>query len=161
MHSTVVHHRFSYHSVAGSGVRGIVRGDVRCPAEGRGLVTVVICHGFKGFKEWGFFPYLAEQLAESGAYCVSFNFSHNGVGEDLLTFSEPERFRENTPTKECDELEELLGKLQRRELPESERCGGLTVLMGHSRGGFPVLVCSSEAEGRGLTGIVGVISSPR
>jgi hypothetical protein len=28
--------------------------------------TVVICHGFKGFMEWGFFPHLAQLLADRG-----------------------------------------------------------------------------------------------
>ena len=39
-------------------------------------------HGFKGFKDWGFFPHLADRLARAGLVAVSFNFSGSGVGPD-------------------------------------------------------------------------------
>ncbi|MGH7538277.1 MAG: alpha/beta hydrolase family protein, partial [Gemmatimonadales bacterium] len=59
---------------------GPLRGDVR--AAGGDRPAVVICHGFKGFKDWGYFPKAAERLARSGFAAVSFNFSGAGVGED-------------------------------------------------------------------------------
>src|SRR5438477_11920153 len=37
-----------------------IRGDIDAPPEARALVMVV--HGFKGFKGWGFFPWVAETL---------------------------------------------------------------------------------------------------
>ena len=40
-----------------------IRGEVY-PAEAS-IGTVVLCHGFKGFAHWGFFPYLAQKLGES------------------------------------------------------------------------------------------------
>ena len=39
---------------------GPLRGEVRTAGGGEGRPAVVICHGFKGFKDWGFFPKLAE-----------------------------------------------------------------------------------------------------
>ena len=37
-----------------------IRGDLDAPDEARALVVIV--HGFKGFKDWGFFPWLADHL---------------------------------------------------------------------------------------------------
>lgn len=55
--------------------------DVYLPAgETRPLPVAVVCHGFKGFKDWGLFPPLAERLAASGRAVALFDFSHNGVG---------------------------------------------------------------------------------
>ena len=34
---------------------GPVRGEVRTAAGGENRPAVVLCHGFKGFKDWGFF----------------------------------------------------------------------------------------------------------
>ena len=49
--------------------------------------TIVICHGFKGFMEWGFFPALAELLSKRGFTVVRFNFTGNGMqpGDELVT----------------------------------------------------------------------------
>jgi predicted alpha/beta-fold hydrolase len=37
--------------------------------------VIIICHGFKGFKNWAFFPILAESLAEADYIALTFNFS--------------------------------------------------------------------------------------
>ena len=69
--------------------RGPLRGDIR---EGRISSAIVVCHGFKGFKDWGFFPYLADCLAAgTGAMVISFNFSGSGIGPDLESFTEHSR----------------------------------------------------------------------
>ena len=65
---------------------GPLRGDIRTAGGAR--PAVVICHCFKGFKDWGFFPPLADRLARAGFTAVSFNFSGAGVGEDGESFSE-------------------------------------------------------------------------
>lgn len=55
----------------------IIRGDV-FPAKSKARGTLVICHGFKGFKDWGMFPYVGEKLS-AWLDVITFNFSHNGV----------------------------------------------------------------------------------
>ena len=35
-----------------------LRGDLRYREDARNVPTIIICHGFKGFKDWGFFPLL-------------------------------------------------------------------------------------------------------
>ena len=66
--------------------------------------TVLICHGFKGFMEWGFFPYLAALLAERGFVAVRFNFSGSGMqaGDELVT--DTEAFGTATHSKDLAEL---------------------------------------------------------
>jgi len=39
----------------------------------------VYVHGFKGFKDWGFVPYIGETFASKGFAFLTFNFSHNGI----------------------------------------------------------------------------------
>ncbi|WP_028544682.1 alpha/beta hydrolase family protein [Paenibacillus taiwanensis] len=95
----------------------VIRGDVHIPHLSSGAApqsgVLVICHGFKGFKDWGFFPYAAAQLAEkTGLTTVCFNFSHNGIGSDLLTFSEPEKFAVNSYTREQEDLTALLNLIR-------------------------------------------------
>src|SRR3954454_24040822 len=70
--------------------------------------TVVICHGFKGFMEWGFFPALAALLAERGFVAVRVNLSGTGMrpGDELVT--DPDAFRGDTYSRELAELRAVL-----------------------------------------------------
>jgi len=67
-----------------------------------------VCHGLKGFKDWGFFPYVVERLARAGFAAVSFNFSGSGVGGDGERFDELERFAHNTYSQELQDLHIVL-----------------------------------------------------
>jgi pimeloyl-ACP methyl ester carboxylesterase len=122
---------------------------------------VVVCHGFKGFKDWGFFPHASETLAARlGCHVVSFNFSGSGVGEDLETFSEPESFGRNTFSKECADLDAILdglaaGQLGDLRIPRAESVG----ILGHSRGGVAAIL-AGERPGVSAVTTWAAISSP-
>ena len=104
---------------------------------------VVYLHGFKGFKDWGFVHFVGKKIQEAGFNFLSFNFSHNGVGEDLLTFSQPEKFVRNTYSLELEEAKEVLDHLADGMFTEGavvKKAG----LLGHSRGGGIALLASSH-----------------
>jgi dienelactone hydrolase len=104
--------------------------------------AVLVCHGFKGFMEWGFFPHLGELLARRGFVAVRFNFSGSGMrpGEDRA--GDLDGFRANTYSRELEDLEAVLGAVlepgAHGGIPglDPARCapGGIG-LFGHSRGG--------------------------
>jgi alpha-beta hydrolase superfamily lysophospholipase len=106
----------------------MIRGEIY-PAESA-LGTVVICHGFKGFAHWAFFPYLARKLAESGLTAITFDFSGSGIGADRESFTEHEAFAGNTLSRELEDLENIIDYARRRKL-----ISGKFGLFGHSRGG--------------------------
>ena len=109
---------------------GPLRGDVCRSKDAR--AAVVICHGFKGFKDWGFYPTVTDRLARAGFAVVSFNYSGSGVGEDGLTFSEPERFGHGTYTNHLRDLDVVLRALRDGGFGPSPTSLGL---LGHSMGG--------------------------
>src|SRR3954470_13329220 len=118
------------HSIAGA--LGPLLVDVRAGGRSSPRPAVVILHGFKGFKDWGMFPPLAERLARAGFTAVSPNFSGSGV-DDSGDFSRPELFGHNTFTAELQDTQSVLDALWRGELgvPGPSSVG----LLGHSRGG--------------------------
>ena len=122
----------------------VLRGDVRVPDGPPPRSAVVVMHGFKGFKDWGFFPHLCEALAADGHAVVSFNSSHNGIGADLENFTELDRFGANTFTRELDELRFVVTRTLLGDLLPSrpERLG----LIGHSRGGGQAILAASEED---------------
>ena len=121
-----------------------IRGDVLVPSGSGVYPVIVICHGFKGFKDWGFFPHLSEQIAERGIATIRFNFSGNGIGDDLENFTELDKFERNTFSKELSDLQCVLNALDGGDLPEA-RCldTGRTGLLGHSRGGAIALLTAA------------------
>ena len=95
--------------------------------------AVVLVHGFKGFKDWGFFPILRRRLASAGHAVVCFNFSGAGVGRDLLRFTDLEGFARNTLSAEAEELARVVEWVRAGDLlPRTPRTVGV---LGHSRGG--------------------------
>jgi dienelactone hydrolase len=127
----MTHERFTFRSREGEKLRA----DLRYIADGSPKPVVVFLHGFKGFKDWGAFPAMLEQFAEAGFVSIAFNFSHNGVGDDLLNFTELDRFARNTFTRELEEVEDVLLAIERKEVPiDASELNWRVGLMGHSRG---------------------------
>jgi uncharacterized protein len=106
----------------------VVRGEALLPAGAR--TGVVVCHGFKGFSRWAFFPHVAERVAEAGLSAVTFNFSGSGVGPDGENFTETDAFETNTFTRELDDLTAV-----EREATQRGWLGEQYGVFGHSRGG--------------------------
>lgn len=130
------------------GTLGEIFVDVRTAGRDAPRPAVVLVHGFKGFKDWGFFPALAERLARAGFTAVSFNMSGSGVdaaGEGTL----PERFSRNTYGAELADLATVVDALAGGGLGTVPP-GGLG-LLGHSRGGgIAVLHTARDRRVRGL-----------
>ena len=120
-------------------------GVARWP-EGDGLhPVVVICHGFKGFMEWGFFPALADLLVARGFAAVSFNFSGSGMrpGDERVT--EPDAFRLATFSGDLRDLMRILEAVGNEIAPGVVDRDRLA-LVGHSRGGGAALLAASQPE---------------
>lgn len=123
-----------------------IRGEVYKPESSIG--SVVICHGFKGFAHWAFFPYVARRLADKRLTAITFDFSGSGIGPDRESFTQAEAFANNTFTRELEDLE-LLEEYARRRHWITGRFG----LFGHSRGGG-VAILYAAAEGSTVNSLV-------
>jgi len=122
-----------------------IGGDVRwSPATGVAGPALVVVHGFKGFKDWGHFPLVAERLAGSGAVVISINLSGSGIGSNPEEFTELERFRLNTLTREVNDLDIVLDALRDGLLPGPNSGGRRVVLLGHSRGAIATTVAAER-----------------
>ncbi|MDH5398779.1 MAG: dienelactone hydrolase, partial [Cyclobacteriaceae bacterium] len=56
--------------------------DARLIPNGQGKPLVLFVHGFKGFKDWGFWDIVANMFAEAGFIFIKINLSHNGTTKD-------------------------------------------------------------------------------
>ncbi len=102
---------------------------------------LIFVHGFKGFKDWGFGPYLGEYFAEKGYFVITFNFSHNGIGNNKLEFTEPEKFARNTFSREVGELNEIISAYESGFFGNTRN--NKIGIIGHSRGGAIALLTAA------------------
>jgi len=107
--------------------------------------TVIFCHGYKGFKDWGAWNLMAEEFAKAGFFFIKFNFSHNGgTVEQPIDFPDLEAFGNNNYTKELNDLESVLDWISSEEKYKNEVNTDAISLIGHSRGGGIVLLKTNE-----------------
>lgn len=107
--------------------------------------TLLIAHGFKGYKNYGMFPHLARAAAIHGWAAVRFNFAHSGMTRCESTFERPDLFALDTWNRQVTDLEQLVAAVRGGSLAECPQEGPV-VLFGHSRGGLAAIL----AAGRGL-----------
>jgi dienelactone hydrolase len=130
------------------GALGQILIDVRAGGRTSSRPAVLVVHGFKGFKDWGMFPHLAQRLALAGFTAVSPNLSGSGV-DDAGEFSLPNRFGHNTFSAELQDVERVIDALMQGDLgvPPPSALG----LVGHSRGGgIAVLQTAQDPRIRAL-----------
>lgn len=121
-----------------------IRGNLAIPERARSLAIVI--HGFKGFKDWGFFPWLAQRLTESRIAVCRFNMSRSGIGDDPESFDRLDLFEDDTYSTQLADLRAVVAYAQ-ATLP-----GLPTFLLGHSRGGGIALLGAKEVPN--LRGVV-------
>jgi dienelactone hydrolase len=114
------------------GYLGDILVDVRTGDRTHPRPAVLVLHGFKGFKDWGMFPPLAERLARAGFTAVSFNLSGSGV-DDEGEFTFPDQFARATYTGDLGDVSHVLDAVSSGKLgcPAPTSIG----FIGHSRGG--------------------------
>lgn len=103
---------------------------------------VLFVHGFKGFKDWGAYNFVAEYFVKQGFRFLKFNFSHNGTSpENPTEFTDLGAFGDNTFSKEFFDLDRVISFAKSgKEFPKAEAIN----LIGHSRGGGTSIIHSAN-----------------
>ena len=120
--------------------------DLHYPENSAAAPIAVFFHGFKGFKDWGFWALAGNALAAAGVAFLRCNFSHNGVTpEQLQDFADLEAFGQNSYSKELADITAVLDWLHQ---PATQQRYPLDLnrltLIGHSRGGGISIIAASE-----------------
>ena len=122
-----------------------VRCTLRVP-EGNGLVTpVIVAHGFLGFKDWGFFPYLARRLSEAGFAAITFNHALSGIDDNPWKIDDAEKFSRNSTNQELRDWDLVMDALLLGKMPLADRMRLNAVgAVGHSRAGSYAILLSRQ-----------------
>lgn len=118
--------------------------DITIPFSKTKTPVLIFCHGFKGFKDWGHFNWVAQECAKYKMTFLKFNFSHNGVTENQLEdISDLEAFSNNNYSIELKDLDDVITWIE-KSADEFNINKSELYLMGHSRGGGIALLKASE-----------------
>src|SRR5689334_12010704 len=79
-----------------------IRGNLESGDKPRALVVLV--HGFKGFKDWGFFPWTAQRLTQHRLAVCRFNMSRSGIGDDPEAFDRLDLFEHDRYSTQLRDL---------------------------------------------------------
>lgn len=113
----------------------------------KAIGAFICCHGFKGYKDYGFFPVLCDVAARNGLMAVRFNFSHSGMTNRVETFERPDLFEKDTWGRQQQDLAEVFKNIAPNlQLPR--------VLFGHSRGGVSSTLFAGNHRPQDLVGLI-------
>ncbi|MCC5945253.1 MAG: alpha/beta fold hydrolase [Bernardetiaceae bacterium] len=108
---------------------------------------LIFVHGFKGFKDWGTFPLIADFFAKQDFIFLKLNFSYNGTTPDFpLDFVDLEAFGMNNFSRELADIQVVLDWLFGESNPLAIADRKRVFLMGHSRGASIALIKALEDE---------------
>lgn len=120
-----------------------LHGNVKAVQDGSPKPVVVAVHGFRGSRDWGFWPEVTDSLAANGFYAVSFSFSRvtakdNGLSEQVIAEA-------STIAQELIDLEVILRQIKQRLLPLRDEADERRVaVIGHSRAGSSSIIAAAE-----------------
>ena len=133
----------------------VIVGTTHEPAAGPVQGQVLIAHGFKGYKDYGFIPWLAETLSKSGLAAHRFNFSCSGMDHGQGDF-DLQAFQHDTWNRQVEDVLCLIRAAGQGQLPGG---GGPILLAGHSRGGVTSLLAAGRHAGSDrLGGLCGILT---
>ncbi|MEM6553576.1 MAG: alpha/beta fold hydrolase [Planctomycetota bacterium] len=100
---------------------------------------LIICHGFKGYQDYGFLPVLARAAANHSLLAHTFNFSHSGMTRTTDTFERPDLFERDSWSKQTHDVRTVFDALPELQPDHADLP---VVLFGHSRGGIAVALAT-------------------
>jgi uncharacterized protein len=139
---SITTHQFTY---TGADDR-LSTADLTYNTENTSGSTVLLLHGFKSFKDWGCWPWFAEQLASKGHIVLKLNFSHNGTTPtQLQDFADLHAFGENNFMKQVADVACFLAQYQ-QHLPSAlkEKASNSICCIGHSLGGGIAILAAAR-----------------
>ncbi len=124
--------------------------------DGREAVAcLVLLHGFKGYKDYGFIPVLGRELAKAGILVHRFNFSCSGMTNEIDTFARPDLFELDTWNRQVEDVGCVFDAIESGEVDGK----GLPMfLCGHSRGGGTAMLASGRETRPKLCGVATINS---
>jgi len=119
--------------------------DIHYDEDGKHMPIAIFAHGYKGFKDFGAWSLIGDQMARQGIIFVRFNFSHNGTTiENPSEFGDLDAFGRNSYSKEVDDLNIIIDHIFDLASNTDNWNEDNICIIGHSRGGGIAILNANE-----------------
>ena len=133
-----------YKEIIGSDNR-LMACDIHYNGDGQNMPIAIFAHGYKGFKDFGAWKMIGNQMAEQGIVFVRFNFSHNGTSiENPSEFDDLDAFGRNNYSKEVDDFNIIIDHIYDLATKTENWNAENICIIGHSRGGGISILNANE-----------------
>lgn len=107
---------------------------------------LLILHGFKGFRNYSFLPWIAQSASQLGIMSVRMDYSLNGMKGTSWMVQDTDAFARNTISREVDDVHDLISAIEQYDefAFVRERWDGRLFIIGHSRGGGIAQIVTRE-----------------
>ncbi|MCX6139777.1 MAG: alpha/beta hydrolase [Candidatus Kapabacteria bacterium] len=121
------------------------------PRARTGSPILLILHGFKGFRNYSFLPWIAQYASARGMISIRFCFSRNGMNGTSWSVQDVDAFARNTISHEVDDVHDLIRSIGEDEEHSElrDQWNGQVFVIGHSRGGGVAQIVSREVRDHG------------
>tara|TARA_R110002073_G_scaffold118918_5_gene259165 strand:- start:84161 stop:84991 length:831 start_codon:yes stop_codon:yes gene_type:complete len=133
-------------------------GDTHIPAA-TPSACVIVLHGLKGYKDYGFIPILSHDLCDAGMLVHRFNTSTSGMTNETDRFAREDLFSLDTWNRQVEDIVRVVQAITNGEL----KGNGLPIfIIGHSRGGASALLAAGRHRRElNLAGVITINSVDR
>jgi len=120
------------------------------------MPILLILHGFKGFRNYSFLPWIAQIASTHNVISIRMCFSRNGMKNTSWWVQDVEAFASNTISREVDDVHDIISLINTDNAYEDvrEHWNGKLYLIGHSRGGGIAQIVSRELHTAGADVLV-------
>ncbi len=113
---------------------------------------VIIINGHNGFYNYGFFPYLQQELSKNNISSYSFNYSHGGIIGDSDFFEDLKSYQKNCMRLEVEDVMCVFSNLTSTQFKKHNK----VFLLAHSLGGVPAIFSAKKTQNENIN-ITGII----
>lgn len=131
--------------------------DLRYTVNTKKQPLVIFLHGFKGYKDWGFIPYICTRIAENSMIAINMNFTNTGMIDIENKIYDADVFSQTTISQEINDVIDLIGFLKNDALM-SKIHNGEVYLIGHSLGGAISVMVANKISSIKKVILLGAIS---
>lgn len=113
--------------------------DLRHQKYHRKVPIIILLHGFKSFRNWGFIPYASEMFSKD-SISINLDFSWNGIKDDKKMIYDVDIFAKNTISSMLYDTNVVINSINNNKINQitnilDELWNGEIILFGHSLGG--------------------------
>ncbi len=141
-------------------INEFVKGDLYFNKKSGKFPLIIMLHGFKAWRKWGFMPYFSSKLASNNSIVLNIDHSLNGIEDENIPLFDSEKFSRQTVSQYIEDVKLTIENFKAGFISKEvlEFWNGKIYLIGHSLGAAVSLLVYNQYKNVDKIVILGGIS---